>query len=83
MVLVCGYCRKLNYTPAGKNLAIHKDLGIGLPVVNYRESWYRTTIVQNVIKARFHQEEVEEEKRPPKLFCPLGRLIRQPESHRG
>ena len=63
MVLVCGYCRKLNYTPAGKNLAIHKDLGIGLPVVNYRESWYRTTIVQNVIKARFHQEEVEEEKR--------------------
>mgnify|MGYP007055942799 CR=1 FL=1 len=27
--------------------------------------------------------EVEEEKRPPKLFCPLGRLIRQPESHRG
>ena len=44
-------------------MAIHKDLGIGLPVVNYRESWYRTTIVQNVIKARFHQEEVEEEKR--------------------
>ena len=32
---------------------------------------------------KIEMPEVEEEKRPPKLFCPLGRLIRQPESLRG
>lgn len=63
MVLVSGFCRKLNYTTLGKGAAIHKDIGIGLPLVNYRESWYKSTIIQNVIKQKFHREEVEEEKR--------------------
>jgi len=63
MVLLSGFCRRLNYTSLGKGAAIHKDFGIGLPLVNYRESWYKTTIIQNVIKEKFHREEAEEEKR--------------------
>ena len=63
MVLLCGFCRKLNYTSIGKNAAIHKDFGIGLPLVNYRESWFKTTLLQNAVRQRFHREEVEEEKR--------------------
>ena len=63
MVLLSGFCRRLNYTTLGKGAAIHKDFGIGLPLVNYRESWYKTTIIQNVIKDKFHREEAEEEQR--------------------
>ena len=63
MVLLCGFCRKLNYTAVGKGAAIHKDFGIGLPLVNYKQSWFKRTILQNAIRLRFHREEVEEEKR--------------------
>ena len=63
MVLLCGFCRKLNYTSTGKNAAIHKDFGIGLPLVNYDQSWFQNTLLQNAIAQRFHREEVEEEKR--------------------
>ena len=63
MVLLCGFCRKLNYTAMGKGAALHKDFGIGLPVVNYHQSWFKTTLLQNAVKQRFRREEVEEEKR--------------------
>ena len=63
MVLLAGFCRRLNYTRAGKGIVVHKDLGLGLPIVHPEESWYRRSIIQNVIKAKEHQEEVEEEKR--------------------
>ena len=63
MVLLCGFCRKLNYTSTGKGASIHKDIGIGLPLVNYKESWYKKTIVQRVIGEKVKREEVEEEKR--------------------
>ncbi|MGN1412657.1 MAG: helicase-exonuclease AddAB subunit AddA [Anaerovoracaceae bacterium] len=63
MVILAGFCRKLNYTSMGRSLVIHKDLGLGFPVVNKEESWFRTTVLQSIIKEKFHQEEVEEEKR--------------------
>lgn len=64
MVILTGFCKKLNYTASGsRTLLIHKDLGLGLPVINKEESWYRTTMLQNMIKAKVHQEEAEEEKR--------------------
>ncbi|MCI6013071.1 MAG: helicase-exonuclease AddAB subunit AddA [Firmicutes bacterium] len=63
MVILAGFCRKLNYTSMGKSLVIHKDLGLGFPLVCKEESWYRTTALQKVIREKFHQEEVEEEKR--------------------
>ena len=64
MVILTGFCRRLNYTAAGsRGLLIHKDLGLGLPIINRDEKWYRTTMLQNIIKAKFRQEEAEEEKR--------------------
>ena len=63
MVLLAGFCRRLNYTKAGKDISIHKDIGIGFPIVNYEESWMKTSLIQNVIRVKQHQEEVDEEKR--------------------
>ena len=63
MVILAGFCRKLNYTSAGKVPVIHKDLGIGFPLVDPQNKWYKTTLLQNVIKERFKKEEVDEEKR--------------------
>lgn len=63
MVLLAGYCKRLNYTKASKDIAIHKDVGIGFPLVSYEESVFKTGIVQNVIRAKLRQEETEEEKR--------------------
>lgn len=63
MVLLAGFCRRLNYTKSSKDISIHKDLGIGFPLVNYNESWIKTGIIQNAVRAKLHQEEVDEEKR--------------------
>ena len=63
MVLLAGFCRRLNYTRTGKDIAVHKDLGIGFPLVNYEESWMKTGIIQNAIRAKLHREEADEEKR--------------------
>lgn len=63
MVLMAGFCRRLTYSSAGRAPVIHKDLGIGFPVVDAENRWYRATLLQNMIKDRFRKEEVEEEKR--------------------
>ena len=63
MVILAGFCRKLNYTSLGKSLVIHKDLGLGFPRIDHEHHWFQTTMLQNIIKEKFHQEEVEEEKR--------------------
>lgn len=63
MVILAGYCRKLTYSSAGKAPVMHKDLGIGFPIVEPSKHWYKTTLLQNMIKERFHREEVDEEKR--------------------
>ena len=63
MVLLAGFCRRLNYTKSGKDISVHKDIGIGFPLVNYEESWLKTSLIQNVIRVKMRREEVEEEKR--------------------
>jgi ATP-dependent helicase/nuclease subunit A len=63
MVILAGFTKQLNYTTVGKAPLIHKDLGIGMPLVDVENRWYRTTILQDIIKERFHREEVEEEQR--------------------
>ena len=63
MVIVAGYTRKLNYSSAGKSPLIHKDLGLAFPLVDPKNRCYRTTLLQKMIKDKFHVEEVEEEKR--------------------
>lgn len=41
----------------------HKDIGMGFPLVDPGAHWYRSTLIQNIIKAKIHEEEAEEEKR--------------------
>ncbi len=63
MVILAGYCKNLNYTSMGENIMIHKDFGLGFPLVDYKNHWFKTTMMQNIIKEKFRREEVEEEKR--------------------
>lgn len=63
MVLLAGFCRRLNYDSVGKAPVIHKDLGLGFPIVKPENRWYKVTLLQNMIKNRFHKEAVDEEKR--------------------
>ncbi len=73
MVILSGYCRKLNYSTAGKSPVFHKDLGMGFPIVDPKAGWYRTTLLQNMIKERFRKEEADEEKRI--LYVALTRAM--------
>lgn len=73
MVLMAGFCRRLTYTSAGKSPVIHKDIGIGFPIVDSENKWYKTTLLQSMIKDRFKKEEVEEEKRI--LYVALTRAM--------
>lgn len=76
-VLLAGYCRKLNYTTMGKSLVIHQDAGLGFPLVNRKRNCYRTTTLQNLIREKFRQEEIAEEKRVlyVALTRPRDRLV--------
>ena len=73
MVILSGYCRKLNYSTAGKSPVFHKDLGMGFPIVDPKAGWYRTTLLQNMIKEKFRKEEADEEKRI--LYVALTRAM--------
>jgi len=63
MVIIAGFNRELKYTALGKKAVVHKDVGLGLPVVNYEESWFKTTLIQKLINSVSKGEEVEEQKR--------------------
>ena len=40
---------------------MHKDCGIGLPLVNREEGWHKKTLLQRVIEGKKATEELEEE----------------------
>ncbi|MBO5994477.1 MAG: helicase-exonuclease AddAB subunit AddA [Firmicutes bacterium] len=63
MVLIAGYTRQLKGNSKQGRLYLHKDLGIGLSIVDHEHFWYRNTILQTLIKRRINLEENEEEKR--------------------
>jgi len=46
---------------SGGRIKIHRDHGIGLPVVNRQEHWHRSSLVQKMIKATAADEAIEEE----------------------
>lgn len=73
MVLLAGYCRRLNYSTLGKAPIIHKDIGIGFPIVDSNNRWYKSTLIQNMIKDKFRREEADEEKRV--LYVALTRAM--------
>lgn len=63
MVLVGGYCGTLTYDNFSGVPAVHKDLGVGLNMVDYEGNWFKSTILQNAIKLKVRQEEAEEQQR--------------------
>ena len=63
MVILSGICRHLNYTKKSREFAIHKDVGIGFPIVDSKNCVMKYGIIQNVIHAKVRAEEAEEEKR--------------------
>lgn len=73
MVLLAGYCRKLMYDSIGKSPVFHKDLGIGFPLVDPDNHWYKKTLLQKMIKDRCHREEADEQKRV--LYVALTRAM--------
>lgn len=61
MVILSGLGKKLNYSKGGKGIIFHKDIGLGMSIVNPKEHWHKNTILQRVISRQIHLEEVEEE----------------------
>lgn len=61
MVIVSGMGRRLNYTKIGSGVVMHKDIGIGMSLVNYEKHWYKQTLLQRLIARQVHREEVQEE----------------------
>lgn len=63
MVIVSGMGRRLNYTKIGSGIALHKDIGIGMSLVDFEHRWYKQTLLQKLIARQVHREEVQEEVR--------------------
>lgn len=63
MVIVSGLGRKLNYSKSGKGVNLHKDIGIGITLVNSKERWQKRTLIQKLIDIKIKAEEEEEEVR--------------------
>lgn len=63
MVIVCGMGRNLTYSRVGAGAVLHKDIGIGMTLADYKEHWYKQTLLQKLIARQVHMEEVQEESR--------------------
>ena len=63
MVIIAGYTRKLGGDNKKNSLSADKDLGIGIPIVNRREKWYRETALQRLISRKASSDDDKEEER--------------------
>ena len=61
VVILCGAGKMLNYTKLNNGIVFHKDIGIGMYHVNYKEHWRKQNLLYRLIKKQVHQEEYEEE----------------------
>ena len=73
VVILAGVGRTIRFRGSGGSMEMHKDCGIGLPLVNREEGWHRKTLLQRVIEGRKAAEELEEEVRI--LYVALTRAI--------
>lgn len=60
IVIIAGLGKQLRHGGAGKKMVAHKDIGIGMTLVNYKEHWSRKTLLQMMIEKKVQQEEMEE-----------------------
>ena len=73
VVILAGAGRTIRFRGSGSSMEMHKDCGIGLPLVNREEGWHKKTLLQRVIEGKKAAEELEEEVRI--LYVALTRAI--------
>lgn len=60
VVLVAGLGKKLRHSGGSGKFFAHKDFGIGMTRVEYKEHWSRKTLLQMVMERKIQQEELDE-----------------------
>lgn len=77
MVIIAGLGKSFNYKRDKGTLALHKDVGIGLELVNRDEHWHKRTLMQKLIDKRAERESAEEELRILYVGCTraMDRLV--------
>lgn len=63
LVLVAGLGKRFNNANSRKPITLHKDIGIGLRVVDRENHCYRKVLLQTIIEDRCKAEDMEEEVR--------------------
>lgn len=63
IVITAGLGKRFQTGKTGKGFLVHKDLGIGVTRVSFREHWHRKTLMQTAIERKMRQEDLEEELR--------------------
>ena len=61
IVILAGAGRMIKAKGSGTSASMHKDLAIGMPMINRQGKWYRKTLLQRIIDAKKAEEEYEEE----------------------
>ncbi len=75
VVIAAGMGTRFNLRSREADIALHKQMGIGLTYINADEHWKRKTLIQNIIEKCTRNESFEEEKRI--LYVELTRAMDQ------
>ena len=73
VVIGAGMGSRFNFRNREADLALHRQLGIGITYINPAEHWKRKTLIQNIIEKCIRNESFEEEKRI--LYVELTRAM--------
>lgn len=60
VVILAGLGKQLRRAGGSYKILAHKDFGIGMARVDYKQHWSRKTLIQMVIEKKMQQEELEE-----------------------
>ena len=69
MVILAGLGKRFRYKKERTAAAIHKDIGMGLDLVNPHQHWRKKTLIQKLIYARMDREFADEELRILYVGC--------------
>ncbi|MBR6798775.1 MAG: UvrD-helicase domain-containing protein, partial [Firmicutes bacterium] len=73
IVILAGAGKQIRAKGSGTSASFHKDIAVGLPLINKEEKWYKKTLLQKIIDGRKAGEEFEEEIRI--LYVALTRAM--------
>ncbi len=73
VVIAAGMGTKFNFRSRETDIALHRQMGIGLTCINSDEHWKRKTLIQSIIEKCTRNESFEEEKRI--LYVELTRAM--------